>query len=278
MKKILEAYGIPPKIVDAICDGYSNTRAKVTSPDGETEEFIIQAGVLQGDTLAPYLFIIVLDYALRKAIDGKEETFGFTVNGRRSRRVGPTIITDLDFADDIALISNEIEQAQQLLLNVERECKKVGLRLNTKKTKYMAYNTQQSNGIKTDDGTELDMVPDFKYLGAWMESSEKDIKVRIALAWKALNSMNTVWSSCMSQLLKVRLFTATVESVLLYGCEAWTLNKRLEKWIDGCYTRMLRAVKGVHWSMHMHNSTLYGTLRPVSEKIRSRRLRLAGTA
>ena len=55
MLKILKAYGIPESseiIVDAIQDSYSETRAKVTTPDGETDEFEIFAGVLQGDTLA----------------------------------------------------------------------------------------------------------------------------------------------------------------------------------------------------------------------------------
>ena len=65
--KILTAYGIPYPIVNAIEAIYANTSAKVPSPDGETDTFSILAGVLQGDTLAPYLFIIVLDYALRRA-------------------------------------------------------------------------------------------------------------------------------------------------------------------------------------------------------------------
>ena len=63
--------------------------AKVISPDGETELFEILAGVLQGDTLAPYLFVIALDYALRMAIDGKEEQLGFQLTRRQSRRIGP---------------------------------------------------------------------------------------------------------------------------------------------------------------------------------------------
>ena len=65
MAKVLISYGIPDKIVDAINGSYANTRAKVYSPYGVSEEFDIVAGVLQGDTLSPYLFIIVLDYALR---------------------------------------------------------------------------------------------------------------------------------------------------------------------------------------------------------------------
>ena len=127
MMKILRAYGIPPNLLKAIEKMYADTRAKVISPDGETELFEITAGVLQGDTLAPFLFIIVLDYAMRKAMDGNEEDLGFTITPRKSRRHPKEVMADLDFADDIALLSDAIDQAQQLLLKVELECKKVGL-------------------------------------------------------------------------------------------------------------------------------------------------------
>ena len=73
MFKILKAYGIPDILVTAIKDMYRNTQAKVLSPDGETRSFNIQAGVLQGDTLASYLFVIVLDFVLRRAIAGNDE-------------------------------------------------------------------------------------------------------------------------------------------------------------------------------------------------------------
>ena len=52
---------------------YRNTKVKVCSPDGDTEYFDIVAGVLQGDTLAPYLFIICLDNMLRTAVDKIKE-------------------------------------------------------------------------------------------------------------------------------------------------------------------------------------------------------------
>ncbi|XP_020903545.1 uncharacterized protein LOC110241963 [Exaiptasia diaphana] len=120
---------------------YTNTRARVSTPDGVTEQFDISAGVLQGDTLAPFLFIIVLDHAMRKALsDGKEDELGFTITPRRSRRYPKVVLADLDFADDIALLSDAIIQAQELLLRVETECSKVGLGLNGPKTKYLAYN------------------------------------------------------------------------------------------------------------------------------------------
>ena len=141
---------------------YTNTKANVISPDGETEMFDITAGVLQGDTLAPFTFVIVLDYAWRKAMDGKEEDLGFTITPRRSRRHPKEVLDDLDFADDIALLPNEIEQAQELLLRVERECQKVGLGLNAKKTKSLAYNIENPAPQHTTDGTELEWTLDFK--------------------------------------------------------------------------------------------------------------------
>ena len=75
-----------------------------------TDTFPILAGVLQGDTLAPYLVII-------RAITGKEEQLGFTITPGKSRRVRPVIQTDFDLADDIALVSDTVEKAQALLLS-----------------------------------------------------------------------------------------------------------------------------------------------------------------
>ena len=64
--KVLRSYGIPDKLVDAINMSYANTRAKVYSPDCVSGEFDIVAGILQGDTLSPDIFIIVLDYTIIK--------------------------------------------------------------------------------------------------------------------------------------------------------------------------------------------------------------------
>ena len=115
--KILAAYGIPRKIVLLIERLYGGTIAKVITEDGLTEAFLIIAGVMQGDTLAPYLFIIVIDYIMRKCLAGKD--LGLTTTKRRSRRHKAEKITDADYADDIALITETAGQAQLFLQALE---------------------------------------------------------------------------------------------------------------------------------------------------------------
>ena len=83
MEQILLAYGIPKETVAAITILYRNTKVKVRSPDGDTEYFDIVAGVLQGDTQAPYLFIICLDYVLRTSIDKIREN-GFELTKKEA--------------------------------------------------------------------------------------------------------------------------------------------------------------------------------------------------
>jgi len=275
MIKILRAYGIPQIITDAIEDTYSNTRAKIISPDGETQLFDILAGVLQGDTLAPYLFIITLDYCLRTATSGREEELGFTIKPRQTRRIGPKVVTDLDFADDIGLVSNTAGQAQELLKEVEKAALQVGLHMNASKTKYMLFNQDQNIVITTLDGNNLEVVDDFKYLGSWIGSSQQDIRVRKAIAWKSCNALSKVWKSSLPRKIKERLFQATVESVLLYGSETWTITNKSKKSLDGCYTRMLRSALNISWKDKITNKELYGDLPPLSDRIKERRLRFA---
>ena len=119
---------------------------KVRSPDGDTEYFDIVAGVLQGDTLAPYLFIICLDYVLRKSID-KIKGNGFELTKKRSRRYPAKTITGADYADDIAILTNTPNQAETLLHSLERAAAGIGLHVNAHKTEYLCFN--QTGDIPT---------------------------------------------------------------------------------------------------------------------------------
>ena len=76
----------------------------------------------------------------------------------------------------VALLSDSINQAQQLLYRVEGECKKVGLGLNGPKSKSLAYNVEDLAPLKTLDGTQLELKDDFKCLGLWVYSSAKILR------------------------------------------------------------------------------------------------------
>ena len=73
--------------------------------------------------------------------------------------------------------------------------------------------------------------------------------------------------------MKRSFFQAAVVSILLYGCTAWTLTKRLEKKLDGNYTRMLRAILNKSWRQHPTKHQLYGHLPPITKTIQVRRAR-----
>ena len=88
--------------------------------------------------------------------------------------------------------------------------------------------------------------------------------------------MSKIWKSSMNPDLKKRFFVATVESILLYGCESWSLTEAMESSLNGTYTRMLRKAMNVQWSSHTTNEQLYGDLPAVADKIAARRLQLAG--
>ena len=76
--------------------------------------------------------------------------------------------------------------------------------------------------------------------------------------------------------MKCSFFQAAVTSILLYGCTTWTLTKRLEKKLDGNYTRMLRAILNKSWQQHPTRHQLYGHLPPITKTIQVRRTRHAG--
>ena len=252
---------------------YRNTKVKVRSPDRDTEYFDIVSGVLQGDTLAPYLFIICLDYVLRTSIDKIREN-GFELKKKRSRRYSVKTITDAYYAEDIALLANTPNQAETLLHSLEQAAAGIGLHVNAHKTEYMCFN--QAGDISTLDGTSLKLGDKFTYLGSSVSSTEKGIDTRLMKTWTAIDKLSVIWKSDLTDKMKRSFFQAAVASILLYGCTTWTQTKRLEKKLDGNYTRMLRAISNKSWRQHFTKYQLYGLLPPITKTIKVRRTRHVG--
>ena len=117
------------------------------------------------------------------------------------------------------------------------------------------------------DGPPLKLVDKFTYLGSSVASTK---------AWTAIKRLSIIWKSDLTDKMKRSFFQAAVASILLYGCTTWTLTRRLEKKLDGNYTRMLRAILNKSWQQYPIRHQLYGHLPPITKTIQVRRTRHAG--
>ena len=184
----------------------------------------------------------------------------------------------MDFADDIALVSDNMENAQKLLLAVETWSLSVGLRINKKKTEYIRvgdFSNCQHPQLHVQAG-EIKEVTDFRYLGCWVANTAKNFTVRRALAFDAMEKLWRVWKADIPQALKIRIFRACVEPVLLYGSETWTFTSYLTNRLNGCYTRMLRKARGWTYKDRKTLKQIYESLPKISEVIERRQLAFAG--
>ena len=172
------------------------------------------------------------------------------------------------------LLANTPNQAKTLLHSLERAAAGIGLHVNAHKTEYMYYN--QTGDITTLDGASLKLVDKFTYLGNSVSSTEKDIDTWLMKTWTAIDRLSIIWKSDLTDKMKRSFFQAAVVSILLYGCTTWTLTKRLEKKLDGNYTRMLRAILNKSWRQHPIRHQLYSHLPPITKTIQVRRIRHAG--
>ena len=120
------------------------------------------------------------------------------------------------------------------------------------------------------------MVSDYVYLGSYILLSEKDFHTRKGMAWSACNAMHKIWTSDLSRAFKLKIFEAAIEPILLYGSETWTLSKKLEKRLDGTFTRLLMRVQNISWKRHPTKKEIYGTIPPVSVIVKARRVQFAG--
>ena len=178
-------------------------------------------------------------------------------------------ITDADYANDIAILANTPNRAETLQHSLEWAAAGIGLHVNAHKMEYMCDN-------QTGDRTPLKLVDKFYYLGSSVSSTEKDIDTRLMKVWTAINMLSIIWKSDLTDKMKRSFFQASVVLILLYGCTTWMLTKRLEKKLDGNYTRMLWAILNKSWRQHPTRHQLYGYLPPITKTIQVRWNRHAG--
>ena len=154
---------------------------------------------------------------------------------RESVRRPATSIKDLDFADDIALLENSLEQSQLQLQYTSHRAKEVGLEANIKKTETMT--NQAKNGTIKLDGETIKWVENFKYLGSMMLSSETDIKIRKGQAWGAFWKMKDIWKSMKYNEKIMKLGKSALNKNTKQEPKVRTIQRRQFRFIGHCLRR-----------------------------------------
>ena len=168
---------------------------------------------------------------------------------------------DADYADDIVLLANTPAQTETLLHSLERAPASIGIHVNAHKTEYICFN--QRGDISTLNGSSLKLVDQFTYLGSSVSLTETDIDIRLAKALTATISYRSYGSQTWP-IKRNSFFQAAVVSIL-----GTLQTKRMEKNLDGHYTRMLQAILNNSWKQHPTKQQLYGHLTPIMKNYSS---------
>ncbi|VDO96259.1 unnamed protein product [Schistosoma margrebowiei] len=133
-------------------------------------------------------------------------------------------LDDLNFADDLALLSQTKQQMQDKTIRVAAASAAVGLNTQKRKSKILRYNRAYNNSI-TIDGEDLEDVKTFTYLGSIIDEhgrSDTEVKARICKARTAYLQLKNIWNTKqLSTNTKVKIFNTNVKTILLYGAETW---------------------------------------------------------
>jgi hypothetical protein len=272
---LLKAYGVPSSLVSAIMDPYNDSRAFVQTSHGPSEEFSTSSGVLQGDTLAPLLFLVAIDYVLRRCLNDNDS---FILAPRRSSRHPAVLFPALAYADDVALLCCDPSAAQRALTRLCEESDRVGLRVNARKTEVLHIGFSAAPALVLPTGEAISKCDDFRYLGSKLVSPDSIVADRRAQAWRASHLLRPIFHSSARDELKISLFRATVETVLLYGLEAVPMTETRERTLDGTHRSLLRNALGIHFPETISTRALMERtgLPPLSTTLRMRRQRLLG--
>ena len=175
----------------------------------QTEYFPVKSGVRHGYIISPILFNITLDYIMMYTTQNARHDIQWTMFSQ---------LEDLDYADDISLLSTNARHLQQKANVLNENAKKAGLHINMKKTKVMHLNLTESHPQIRIDGEELEAMDDFTYRGSNISaenSVQKYISARINKARNSYCSLRNIWkSNIYSMKTKLRLFNCNVISVI----------------------------------------------------------------
>ena len=140
--KIMASYGIPHKIIKMVQILYEDSECAVLDEGEESEWFKFKTGVKQGNVMSGFIFLMVVAWIMKRTIEG---------NNTGIRWKFTTKLEDLDFADDIALLSSNLHHIQTKVTNLAKFSAKTGLKVNKKKTEVLRINSKNNSSIVKDN-------------------------------------------------------------------------------------------------------------------------------
>ena len=265
---IMKSYGIPDKIIRTIKEIYKGFKCSVIDQGETSEWFEIKSGVKQGCVMSGFLFLLVIDWIMRKTTADKARGIRWNFN---------TVLEDLDFADDIALLSSKFSDLDEKTQKLTTEAERIGMKLNPKKCKTLRSQQTKNKELITLYDQKIEDVDKFTYLGAVMDKEgggSCDIKNRIQKARGTFHRLRNIWyARGIGRKTKIHLYKSLVRPVLLYGCETWKLTNIEEKKLNTVEHQCLRKILKIRWQSKTSNKTVneIANTRNISCEIRRRR-------
>jgi len=189
------------------------------------------------------------------------------------------------YADDLALVAPCVTKLHEMIQIFDDAMSKGGMELSVSKTKIMVVNeaTEPSGDLPMGQRGTIVTVPEFKYLGSVISANgtvTREVEERIRKAGTVFASMrrNIFASKSVDRMVKNRIYSASVLSVLLYGCETWNCTsedmRRLERFHNSC----LRCMWGISRLAHVRVVDLrkLAAETSIASKIMRARLRWLG--
>ena len=244
---ILRHYGIPSKLVRLIKSFYDNFRCSVGHSD---TLFEVKTGVRQGCVMSAVLFNLAIDWVMKKTTEDSPRGIRWNLFSN---------LDDLDFADDLALLSHTHQHIQDKTNRLQKFGQQVGLRISSKKTEMMTINVSTPAPVQVN-GEDLRQADKFTYLGSIIRpegGTKEDIHSRLGKARSVFRDMNNIWRSAQySTNTKLKLYQSCVVSTLLYGSECWRMTEADLTKLRSFHTTCLRRIQRIFWPQKISNEDL----------------------
>jgi hypothetical protein len=244
---------------------YHNITTQIRCTSGTSQEFPLEVGVHQGSVLSPLLFILVMNYLTHQEMN--------------------SVLKTLLFADDVVLISENLDDIQNTLEKWRQTLENNGLKISRKKTEYLylpfSNPAAPTPSIKLD-GEILSNCDFFKYLGSIIHKDggcAADVDHRMGVGWLKFRSISGVLCDPKMPIkLKGKAYQTIVRPAILYGSECWTMYKTYSKQLETTEMRMLRWSSGVSLRDKIKSSHIRGSMgvTDINKKVEERQLRWYG--